>query len=250
MADYSRRKIAKYNIELVFPEYSESKVNNILFKSTKIAVINLITGNFGRLMYLTNHYRSIDINIPQQMLKDIDKNGIILVGSHFGLFLDIRYLGLLINRKINVIHKTLGILTNFILPNNYFNNIKYIQKKKKCSIFDQLLDIKKEVIMLACDQKSHNDKQKIKFLNQMVSFHYGPTVLSLKHNKSIWSCKNLYDLENKKSYWTFTNISSQLSTESSPYEITQKIADVLTQDILKHPEQYFWLHDRFNYRNR
>ena len=247
--DSSRRRIAKYNIKLVFPEYSESKVNNILFKSTKITVINLISGILGRLLYLTDHYHSIDVNIPDQMLKDIDKNGIILVGSHFGLFLDIRYLGFFTNKKITVIHKSLKILTPFICPNNCFNNIKYYQMKKGFSIFEQISNIKKEVVMLACDQKSHNGKQKINFLNQLVSFHYGPAVLSLKNNKSVWSCKNLYDLENKKSYWTFTDITNKCQNNTD-FDLTQKIADILTQDILEHPEQYFWLHDRFNYRNR
>ena len=29
-------------------------------------------------------------------------------------------------------------------------------------------------------------------------------------------------------------------------EITQQIADLITERVLKNPEQYFWYHDRFN----
>jgi lauroyl/myristoyl acyltransferase len=246
--DSSRRKIAKYNIELVFPDYSNYKVNEILFKSTKITVINVLNAILGRLLYITNHYKSIKYNIPEQMIKDIDEYGVVLVGSHFGTFEDIKYLGKFINRSVNAVYKKQKIVNSLLYPENIFYKINYLEYNN--NIFWKLLQLKKEIIFLACDQKSYNNKQKINYLNQIVTFHYGPALLSLKTKKKIWPCKFKYDLDTKKQIWKFIDISSQLSNKSSPYEITQKIADILTQDILENPEQYFWLHDRFNYRNR
>jgi lauroyl/myristoyl acyltransferase len=247
--DSSRRKIAKYNIELVFPEYSESKVNNILFKSTKISIINGLNAILGRLLYVTNHYKSIKYNIPEQMIKEIDDKGIIMVLSHFGLFLEGKYLGKFTNREMYWVYKIQKWLSNLIYPDNYYHKtfgILYQSKKT----FNDLIKINNGIIGLACDQKAYNTDKKIKFLNQLLTFHYGPALLSLKTKRKIWYINIRYDLDTKKQIWKFINISNQLSQKSSSYEITQKIADILTQDILEHPEQYFWLHDRFNYRNR
>ena len=242
--DSSRRRIAKYNIELVFPDYSNYKVNEILFKSTKITVINVLNAILGRLLFVTNHYKSIKYNIPEQMIKDIDEYGVVLVGSHFGTFEDIKYLGKIINRSVRVVYKKQKIVNSLLYPENTFYKTNYFEYNN--NIFWKLLELKKGIIGLACDQKSYNNKQKINYLNQIVTFHYGPALLSLKTKRKIWSFKFKYDLDTKKQIWKFINISNQLSTESSPYEITQKIADVLTQDILKNPEQYLWGYDRFN----
>ena len=162
--------------------------------------------------------------------------------------MDIKYLGKFINRNVNVVYKKFHLLNNHIYPNNYNINTKYIEIGKNTT--KKLLDIKKEITLLGCDQKpfTNTKNKKILFLNNYVDFHYGPANISLKTNKKIWYIYFKYCLKNKKNYWYFTNISDQLSINSSSYEITQKIAEVLTNDIITNPEQYFWVHNRFNYR--
>ena len=246
-------KIAKYNISLVFPKYSKDKVDEIFFKSSKITIINGLNKILERLLYFTNYYKSIKYTIPEQMIKDIDEYGVVLVGSHFGNFEDIKYLGKFINREVNLVYKNQNTWLLYILyymkilnPKNLFHKLNYIKYIKK-KTFNKLLKLTKDVTVLGCDRKARNfDKKKIFFLNQLVKFHYGPAVLALKTKKKIWSCALTYNLDTKQQNWEFVNISSQLSSNLSLHKITQKIADELTKKIIESPEQYMWIYNRFN----
>ena len=99
---------------------------------------------------------------------------------------------------------------------------------------------------LGCDQKGRNSFDKpITFLNQEVdNFHSSPSILSKELGLPIYFVFCKYDFDNV----CFSHKIEKLDIlpEDSTHTITQKIASRFTEEILNHPEQYLWAHNRFN----
>ena len=242
----SRKKIVLYNISLVFPNFNNEKKKQILFQSTKISIINVLSGLFGRCLYRTNYHKNITINIPDKCLHDIDNVGILLVSSHYSMiYTGTNYIGYSANRKTNTVYKKQKYINYFLYPSNTYSNTNFIPFIPALTK-EKLIKIKGGIVILACDQKAYNDKPKIKFLNQLVKFHYGPALLHLKTGRKIWYADITYNLKTMKQQAYFVDISSQLIKNSTDTDITQKIADTMSERIMLHPEQYLWFYNRFS----
>ena len=237
--------IAKKNISLVFPDFGEQKVEQILYQSLKVSIINGLSGLFGRCLYRTNYYKNININIPDKLLRDINNNGIILVTPHIGIMYNIsNYLGYFTKKNTRVVYKKQKYINHLLYPSNTYSNTRFIPFDS--DTLYKLMKIKGGITSLACDQKAYNNKPKIKFLNHLVKFHYGPALLHLKTGRKIWYIDITYDLKTMKQQAYFVDISSQLIKNSTDTDITQKIADTMSERIMLHPEQYLWFYNRFS----
>ena len=243
----SRKKIALYNITLVFPKFDNKKTQQILYQSTKVTIINGLSGLFGRYLYHTNYYKNININIPDKLLRDVDNHGIVFVTPHYGnMYNYSNYISHFTNRKTNTVYKKQKYINHLFYPSNTYSNTNFIPFDS--NTLYKLIRIKGGIMTLACDQKAYNKKPKIKFLNHLVKFHYGPALLHLKTGRKIWYIDITYDLKTMKQQAYFVDISSLLTKNSTDKEITQKIADTITERIMLHPEQYLWTHNRFHYK--
>ena len=97
---------------------------------------------------------------------------------------------------------------------------------------------------MLCDQKTKKINS-IRFLNQIVAFHTTPVEIHKATKRAIWVWFMHYDFGKKK----FQVISIPVQRdydETDSMIILQRIVDVLSDQILANPEQYLWLHNRFN----
>ena len=120
----------------------------------------------------------------------------------------------------------------------------FLEKKK--DVFKKLLLSKDPAVLLACDQIGRDNSQKIKFLNQICDYHYGPAVLAQRTSRKIWFMELLYNFETMRQTWKLTSVSELLEENCSVTEVTQKIADIFTESIFKNPENYLWMYKRFH----
>lgn len=235
------------NIKSVFPEKSDEEVLSINYNSTKITILNFLIGFFGRILYkYTLYANSIEVNIPDNIMTDLKNDGIILVGSHYGTFYNSAiYLGTLLNKNIYMVHKSQKYVDNILYPKNFYKKMNFIQLKSG-KTFSILEEIDKGCIGLACDQrpsKNSKAKEKVNFLNNEVEFHLGPAILLKKTNRKLWCFNALY--KNYKTIITFTRLEDKVIDRNNLKDVTQIIANRLTEEIVCNPEQYLWFHRRF-----
>ena len=235
------------NIKSVFPEKSDEEVLSINYNSTKITILNFLIGFFGRILYkYTLYANSIEVNIPDNIMTDLENEGIILVGSHYGTFYNaVIYLGTLLNKNIHMVHKSQKFIDNILYPKKFYKKMNFIQLKSG-KTFSILEELDKGCIGLACDQRpSQNSKakEKVIFLNNEVEFHLGPAILLKKTNRKLWCFNALY--ENYKTIITFTRLEDKVIDRNNLKDVTQIIANRLTEEIIYSPDQYLWFHRRF-----
>lgn len=241
-----RYKLIEKNIKYIFPEKENKEIKEIAYKSTKITIMNYLVGLFGQLLYKYSYYfNTIKYNIPEEIKEDIERNGIILVGSHFSLFLNgAVYFGTIFDCMVNIL----------VVYQRYVNDIIYAKIYKKSNFINyskgsSLNTLKKlngnDILILGCDHKVNNENYpSVMLLNKNVKFPVGPGYLIKNSNRKLWSFNFYYDEKNKE---TILNLQKINVNDSDTIDsISQKIADNFSQLILNNPEQYYWIHDRFN----
>lgn len=241
-----RYKLIEKNIKYVFPEKETKEVKAIAYKSTKVTFMNYLVGLFGQLLYKYSYYfNTIKYKIPEEIKEDIERNGIVLVGSHYSLFLNSAiYFGIICNCVTNLIVVNQGIVHNLLYPKGLYKNYNHILFKKGQTLNNIIKNNSKDIIGLACDHRVNNENYpNVMLLNKNVKFPVGPGYLIKNTNRKLWSFNFYYDEKNKK---TILNLQKINVNDSDTIDsISQKIADNFSQLILNNPEQYYWIHDRF-----
>lgn len=218
-----RYKISKYNLKLIFPKKSFFEINKIIFNSYKNFTFNiliLLVQNIFGDNYLINYYNIKNYNITKKCQ---------LILAHYGLFYDFVSGIKIFNKNLAGIYKG---------KFNHINNKNF--KFFKHNMIDYTLLSKYYIITTPNDQRS-NDKTIVSFLNKQVKFHSKLVDFSLNDNRDLYFY--YVDIE-----WNSlnTNIVKINTKDKQLIDIIQNIADMITKIILKNPDQYLWLHDRFN----
>ena len=189
--------------------------------------------------------------IPSQFYRDLEKNGIILVGSHYGLF-ETSYSTL--NKFPPYIchlpYKSLQgkekeRINDYLFNNDFYKRVQFI-KIKRGETFKKLLKIKKGIILLGCDQRPPlNANIAVTFLNQpALPFHIGAGLLKLKTKRKIWGICYFYNEYTKRIHIKIYKI--PILKGMGLKEISQEIANSFSYNIINNPEQYMWCHNRFD----
>ena len=238
-----RNRIMDYNLKLCLPGKTKKEYDKIKYLSIKLGIINgllafhqrfLLNGD-AILPYVKKFYYEFDENHAKR----------ICLFSHYGIYYH------------PVTFKNLYGSVSFLYKNNiewvnrYFFNKQLFNKNeiypylhnkfKYCIKNDKIVNYE-----LTCDQKGRNTFDKtITFLNQKVdNFHSSPAVLSKELDLPIYFVFCKYDFDNVCFSHKIEKL--EILPEDSTYDITQKIATRFTEEILSHPEQYLWAHNRFN----
>lgn len=82
--------------------------------------------------------------------------------------------------------------------------------------------------------------ESINFLNQTYKIYDSPAKLHERLNIPIYVYFCKYDFENKEFIQKIVSIKKNIDDESI-HNITPKIADVFSQEIINNPEQYLWI---------
>ena len=240
-----RKKVAKINIEIAFPHFSKNQVNKLILKSYQHYGILLFEFLSQKNDNIYNFLNPID-KITEQNLSN--KNGQILMTAHIGNWE-------LIIPIISRYKKIMGVAREqknsgadkFIKENRSFVNASLISNKDSTKKMVSAL-LKKELLLLVCDQNAKSKGNKIEFFNKKSSFPKGPG-----HFYYLTKCKLLYGFcvleENYKYKFKIRELNIKNNIEQKEeiiIEINRLYVEILEDIIKKYPEQYFWFHKKWD----
>lgn len=224
-----RRNIVEKNLNHVFKNIEKNKIERIYFRCLKIYILNcFIVLNqylFGD-SFLVKYY-NID--------KDIKLNNKSFIAlCHLGLYYDFMSFYKIFNKTFCGIYK--GNI-DWKIKNK---NIVYL---KHSNI--NLLELNKYYVNSSpIDQKPDNVTfLKLNFLNNNVPFHSYLVSNAIASKRDIYFYYCLY--KSNKINVKFEKIDT---INKSIDTVLQDLADIMTNIILQNPEQYLWLHNRFNFK--
>ncbi len=240
-----RKKVAKKNLEIAFPDKSESEINSIIKLTYQHYMILMF--EFLRQRNLKEKNISINIDSITKNLLSSDE-GMILMTAHLGNWEMIIPI-LSQYKKSTVIVKVQRNSggDKFLNEARSFKNITLLpMKTSKRTMIDALVG--GEVLALASDQNAGSRGIKVSFFGSKASipkgaayFYYKtkcPIVVGFCILKKDFSYE--FKLRNIEIEGTFDN------TEDLFFSIHQKYSLLLEEEIKKNPEQYFWFHKKWD----
>ena len=239
-----RRKVARLNIKIAFPDLSNREINNLVLKSYK---------HYGFLLFEFLRQKN-DLNFNLCDLNEKTKNNIyinhgqILMTAHIGNWE-------LMIPAISSYKKIMGVAKDqknsgadrFIKENRSFKNVTLISNKGSTKKMVSAL-LKNQLLLLVCDQNAKNQGNRIDFFNKECSFPKGPG-----HFYYLTKCKLNYGFCILKENYKYELVIKELNIKNNIeqkddviIEINRLYANCLENIIKKYPEQYFWFHKKWD----
>ena len=249
-----RKKTVKANLNLVFPDKSESEIKSITkkfyhhFCDMMLESIKSMTISEAELK---KRFTFSNVEVIQNMEKE--NRSIALMCAHYGSWEWIFILQTYINSRGNAIYKR--------LENKYFDAlIKRIRAKYNTylittkEIIPELNNLKKEGVLsingFVSDQspKHHKALHWNEFMGIKVPVYTGAEMLSKKLDMSVvfFSVKRL-----KRGFYevTFKTLADN-PKDYKDYEITDAFLKLVEKQIHEAPEYYLWTHKRWKHRDK
>jgi len=254
IATKPKRRI-RDNLQYAFPDKNEVEIE-ILVRSNlrhvvRVSLEVMQARKFRKENFLKKYMRAATPK-DENYYNDRD-NGIVCVQGHLGSWeLPMAFYA---HKGVDIsisVKKLANPLTNWLLEKwrkNYGVNCILVNESKKLV---RALK-KKHVIGLAADQDAGRDGIFVDFLGRKASTFPGPGILTyltgakLTLLTCLFQGKGVYQLEVKTIVEDFQRGDSK-GRNQAILEITQKWTYALEQEILKNPEQYFWIHRRWKTR--
>ena len=235
-----RKKLAKNNIKIAFPNKSEKWIDNTLRNTYKFFVFNFI-----QFLALPKSMDNIKIKIVGKEIMDnaLKKNkGVILISAHFGSWEVLgHWLGINGYKLHGVAHEQNNKGANeFFQYKRELSGIKHIYKKVGLDNLYKVLQ-GKNILGLVSDQDAKSKGVFIKFFNKLSSTAKGVGLFHLNTKAPM-----VYGLSMQTGFQKYKIEFIQIKPKEDTIEsITQNYTNVLESYINKYPEQYFWFHNRW-----
>ena len=238
-----RKQVALSNLNIAFPNKNKNEILSLL-KNTYTHYAILIT-EFLRQKNID--LDKINIHIDEKTKKILSSDsGQILMTAHMGNWeMTIPILSTF--KKVSAVVK---IQNNsggdkFIQENRKFNNTTLIpmrgsRKKMMNSLFDG------NILILASDQNAGDRGTKIPFFGRETSIPKGAAFF---HHKTKCSIIVGFCIMNKDYSYDFKlrelDIINSTDIKKLCIDVNSKYSKLLEDEVIKHPEQYFWFHRKW-----
>ena len=235
-----RKKLAKNNIKIAFPNKSEKWIDNTLRNTYKFFVFNFI-----QFLALPKSMDNIKIEIVGKEIMDnaLKKNkGVILISAHFGSWEVLaHWLGINGYKLHGVAHEQNNKGANeFFQYKRELSGIKHIYKKVGLDNLYKVLQ-GKNILGLVSDQDAKGKGVFIKFFNKPASTAKGVGLFHLNTRAPM-----VYGLCIQTGFQSYKIDFIHLKPKKETVEsITQDYTNILENYINEYPEQYFWFHNRW-----
>jgi len=235
-----RMKVVDYNLQKIFPDMTLKEKENIKYKSLKISFINLLLPFHQRLLLDKNkNYIKNRFIIEEGVFSDTRR---IIACAHYGIIYHPTIFSYYFGKTSFLYKNKLKILDNILFPKKIFNTYGiYPFKHNEMSGFYR--EQTSDNLIIICDQKGNSEPLKYLLHEDMKIFN-SPATLHYKLNIPIYVYFSRYNFNQKKIYQKIIKI--KIVSSDNVQSITQKIANLFTNEIIKYPEQYLWAHNLFN----
>jgi KDO2-lipid IV(A) lauroyltransferase len=250
--NWKRKKIALDNLKIVFPEKTEKERKSIFRESLR----NMLKSFFEFIYIASGKYSSDRISkmASASGLEQLDnlrkrEQGALLYSGHFGNFaLMIIWLAIK-GYPIAAIYKEAKNL-----PDDFFGNIL---RKFNITPFKFTLDsalsravitaLKENKIVLIQNDQSYPDGIYVNFFNKSVPSAPGPALLAKRVGAPIIPAYIFRDKNNHHKITILPEISLQQENDLKQFVQvnTQILIDWIAEILIKHPTEWYWLHNRW-----
>ncbi len=236
-----RKSIAEQNLAKSFPEKSSASLKHILKNSYQHFTYNIV-----HFFSLPLSYKSANIIVNNKNILDEalnQKQGIIMVAGHFGSWeLLNAWLGYNNYPISGVIHAQKNLGSDlFFKEIRELSGFMHLYRKET---IEKMYDVLKwgKILGLVSDQDAKESGVFINFLNHPASTPKGAAKFHLKTGAPILflSCT-----EHLLNHYTINIEKVETRVNDTIMDITQRFSELLEIIIKKHPEQYFWWHQRW-----
>ena len=243
-----RKKIAEKNILLAFPNLNNKEIQQLIKKCYQHFGIVLI--DFFRMPILNrkNITKIFSFKYESSELLKSHAGGIVMTGHLGNWEMFIPGFGLN-NFPISIVTQTQKNKS----AEKFFNwvrekeNTQLIPKKESKEIMKQVL-IQDKFLGLASDQNAGKHGIQIPFFNSKVSMPKGAGYFHIKTKKPIFIGFCILN-SNLKYELNLIKIDENIINDNKndlTYNINQYFSNLLEEEIIKYPEQYFWFHKKWS----
>lgn len=238
-----RKELARNNLKMAFPKWSDKKVDLMLKK-----IYFFFSQNFIDFISIPKSWDGIKIDVIGKDILESSLHqgkGIIFITGHFGCWEILgKWLGENTPLFTGVAQRQKNRGANkFFQEQREIAGTKHIFRKEP---IEKMYDVLSEngILGLVSDQDA---KKKGVFVNFFGSPASTPKGAAIFHIKT--SAPMMIGICIKKSFMHYEIRFSQVDTSSQNLtDITQNYTKILENHIRKNPEQYFWFHRRWKTR--
>lgn len=245
-----RKKVARENLRLAFPEKSAGEINRII-RRCYINVLTVIAEFFYMRKLstakLAEFFKVTNLGLINQSLQG--GKGLILISAHFGNWeLGAYSLGRLSGEALNVIVKqqTNKKVDEGINKIRTSGGNKMIDMRNSAREVLSLLKQNKTVAMLG-DQAAPKENVKVNFFIDGVPTFEGTARFAIKTQASV-----LFGVPTRNNDTTYSLTFHEIdiskypeATEENVKALTQEHTDLLVEYIKQRPDHWLWFHRRF-----
>ena len=243
-----RKKVALTNLRIAFPQKSSSELKNILKKC--YIHFGILSFDFMRLSKLNKNNINQLIKLDETTKNILDENNpSIIMTGHLGNW------EMLLPLLGYNNYKSAGVaqIQKNKSGEKFFNwirscdNTKLIPKKSSINKMSQALD-ENYFLILASDQNAGKNGTLNSFFNEPTSTPKGGAIFHIKKNIPIiilfiiMNKDYTYSIKSKKLEVNFDNIKNDEKINI----INQNYNIALEKLVIKHPNQYFWFHRKWD----
>lgn len=248
----SRRRVAKENLRIAFPDKSDAELNRLVYASFENLIIT-----FTEIFNISNmsekqikEYVQFENSQLLQKLYD-DGRGLILLSAHYGNWEFMAMAG--------AYHLNLDMLIPVKLLKNWFVDRIINKNRTACgnkvinmdkAAFEMLKQLKSgKAIALLADQSAHeNSDIYVSMFGKPTLTYKAPAELALKYNIPLTF--NYCERQRDGKYIIKSELvkSEDLEfTKEGVAELTQRHSNMLEEVLRRNPAQWVWAHKRWKH---
>ena len=245
------RGIVGKNLDLAFPDYTEdekAKLKDAIYEHFSSIFVDIVClyvkKNPGKIL------KEVEVNNIDVFKKTLEKNqGVILFSAHFGNW---ELIPFILHRQLNI--KPISIareMNNPLVERKVKQFREYmgstiIYKKNALRTMLKKLEQNRVVYLLIDQNAIRREAVFVDFFGQTASAVPSVSQLHLKKNKPVIPLFLHY--EKDKIVLDFLEeilFKGSGELEKDIQQLTQQCTAVIEKNIRKHPEQWFWFHNRW-----
>lgn len=249
-----RRKLIDQNLQCAFPEMPAPQRRELALKMWEhLILFTAETAHCYRKINQNNWRDYVELSGHDVLLRNLlNERPLILVSAHFGNFELAGFVTGILGFQTHTVARQLDnpYLHDFVTRFRSATGQHIVPKKGGFEQIEQILD-RGQTLTLLADQYAGTKGCWVQFFNRPASVHKAIALLALEHGAMV-AVGEAYRIGKPLRYRI--NLQSVIDskqfqdTPDGPRQLTQWFTTHLEHVIRRHPDQYWWLHDRWKDR--
>ncbi len=248
-----RNALTLKNLSLAFPEKDDKEIRKLAIQAYESVAITI-----AEILFMMNNKLDIDSLIinKEEVIEKLNnlkhKNGIIFITAHFGNWeLAAQFLA-----KNGYPMTTIGrrgnnelIEKNLTTPFREKYGNKNIHKRNALITIIKTIKNDKNIGLMMDQKAGGRDSVRVKFFNKDADTLNAVALLQLKYDPLVIPMFSVREHSGKYKIKMYDPVKfyplKDSNKDQNIKDLTQKYNDILEDIIKKHPEQWFWMHNRW-----